>query len=189
MKVSEFIWTIDNALPGRTIHGFYNWAKSLNNGNPGTVGKENALDHNIRKVECFALDRTSKSLANVHWSNYLISVITQKLLKKYVKDTKAFYCEPTQVTAMEILKYSDNGFYKPHVDHFHMCPRTLTCLLMMNDDYEGGELFFTNPDGTEEIVISNKQNRAIIFPSNFLYPHAVKPVTKGVRYSLVCWIL
>jgi len=27
----------------------------------------------------------------------------------------------------------------------------------------------------------------VIFPSNFLYPHKVNPVTKGVRYSCVSW--
>ena len=27
----------------------------------------------------------------------------------------------------------------------------------------------------------------LIFPSNFLYPHRVDPVTKGVRYSYVSW--
>ena len=28
----------------------------------------------------------------------------------------------------------------------------------------------------------------IIFPSNFMYPHKVEPVTKGTRYSYISWI-
>ena len=32
-------------------------------------------------------------------------------------------------------------------------------------------------------------NRMIIWPSTFLYPHTVKPVTKGTRYSVVAWAL
>ena len=28
----------------------------------------------------------------------------------------------------------------------------------------------------------------IIFPSNFMYPHKVEPVTKGIRYSYISWI-
>jgi predicted 2-oxoglutarate/Fe(II)-dependent dioxygenase YbiX len=27
----------------------------------------------------------------------------------------------------------------------------------------------------------------LIWPSNFLYPHKVNPVKKGIRYSMVCW--
>ena len=29
----------------------------------------------------------------------------------------------------------------------------------------------------------------IIFPSNFMFPHEVKPVTKGERWSLVSWLM
>ena len=36
---------------------------------------------------------------------------------------------------------------------------------------------------TPEIV----PNRLIIWPSNFLFPHSVLPVTKGLRYSVVAW--
>ena len=28
----------------------------------------------------------------------------------------------------------------------------------------------------------------IVFPSNFMYPHKVEPVTKGTRYSYISWI-
>ena len=28
-----------------------------------------------------------------------------------------------------------------------------------------------------------------MFPSSFMYPHEVMPVTKGTRYSLVVWNL
>ena len=27
----------------------------------------------------------------------------------------------------------------------------------------------------------------IMFPSNFLYPHQVSPIKKGIRYSVVAW--
>jgi predicted 2-oxoglutarate/Fe(II)-dependent dioxygenase YbiX len=40
-------------------------------------------------------------------------------------------------------------------------------------------------DNTE---IKFKQGDLIIFPSIFLYPHRVEPVTKGVRYSFISWV-
>ena len=57
----------------------------------------------------------------------------------------------------------------------------LAGLFYINDDYEGGEFMLCN----EEIKL--KQGDCIIFPSVFLYPHEVKPVTKGTRYSWVLW--
>ena len=38
-------------------------------------------------------------------------------------------------------------------------------------------------------TVEKKANRMIIWPSNFLYPHSVKPVTEGIRYSVVSWAL
>ena len=28
----------------------------------------------------------------------------------------------------------------------------------------------------------------LIFPSNFLYPHKVKPILEGTRYSFITWV-
>ena len=36
-------------------------------------------------------------------------------------------------------------------------------------------------------VIPFEAGDVIIFPSNFMYPHRVEPVTKGARYSYVSW--
>ena len=30
---------------------------------------------------------------------------------------------------------------------------------------------------------------ALMFPSNFMYPHEVMPVTKGTRYSIITWFV
>jgi predicted 2-oxoglutarate/Fe(II)-dependent dioxygenase YbiX len=90
---------------------------------------------------------------------------------------------------IEILKYENTGFYTWHVDHFATIPRTMSCILLLNNDYEGGNLCFRNPDGSGEWEVEVKPNRMIIWPSNFLYPHTVKSVTKGKRYSVVAWAL
>ena len=33
-----------------------------------------------------------------------------------------------------------------------------------------------------------KAGEVIIFPSNFLYPHKVNPVSKGTRYTFISWV-
>ena len=58
----------------------------------------------------------------------------------------------------------------------------LSIIGVLNDDYEGGELVMF-----EDEVIELKQGDLMVFPSNFLYPHRVDPVTKGVRNTFVSW--
>ena len=38
----------------------------------------------------------------------------------------------------------------------------------------------------QKLIKINKGD-ILIFPSNFMYPHAVKPITKGKRYSYAAW--
>jgi len=58
----------------------------------------------------------------------------------------------------------------------------LSIIGVLNDDYEGGELMFHDKE------YETKTGDVVIFPSNFLYPHMVNPVTKGTRYSFVSWV-
>jgi predicted 2-oxoglutarate/Fe(II)-dependent dioxygenase YbiX len=89
------------------------------------------------------------------------------------------------------LKYGEGGHYVPHVDHGHDVPRTLSIIYFLNNDYEGGDLRFHNPDKNSEVykTVTSAPGRVIIWPSNFLYPHSVTPVTKGKRFVLVSWLL
>ena len=65
--------------------------------------------------------------------------------------------------------------------------RKMSCSVILNDDYEGGE-FCTKiiVDGeTVEHTIPAVAGDTLVFPSYI--NHCVKPVKKGVRYSLVQW--
>jgi len=56
-------------------------------------------------------------------------------------------------------------------------------LLFLNDDYEGGEFIVAGE------IFFPKKGSAIIFPSNFMYPHEVGIVTKGIRWSVLTWLM
>jgi hypothetical protein len=134
------------------------------------------------------LSNLSNSISNVHWFN-LLYFYFNKNLKQYKFDANILDYDYKNIFDIEILKYENSGFYTWHVDHFATIPRTMSCILLLNNDYEGGNLCFRNPDGSGEWEVEVKPNRMIIWPSNFLYPHTVKPVTKGKRYSVVAWAL
>ena len=85
--------------------------------------------------------------------------------------------------------YKETRLMAEHCDHIHSLfdgerkgIPTLTFLGMLNDDYEGGELIMW---GDEKIPMA--KGSAVVFPSCFLYPHRVEPVTSGTRYSCVSW--
>jgi PKHD-type hydroxylase len=65
--------------------------------------------------------------------------------------------------------------------------RKLSLTLSLNDDFEGGEfqIITGNPKNPE--TVPTKKGRCILFPSWVL--HKVAPVTKGIRQSVVVWVL
>jgi len=96
----------------------------------------------------------------------------------------------TEYTDFRINRYGEGGFMKSHIDNIHHSHGQkqgyphLTSLIFLNDNYDGGEFVLCGDKYIEKI-----QGSAIVFPSNFMYPHEVKEVTEGKRYSIMTWIL
>lgn len=89
---------------------------------------------------------------------------------------------------LQITKYEKGNFQNWHMDMGHggYSIRKLTFSIQLSapEDYEGGEfevLAYYDPMG-----FSKDQGTIIVFPTYVV--HRVKPVTKGIRYSLIGWI-
>lgn len=137
------------------------------------------------KEKPFRLD--SESMTEFHWLNYLGSIFMNGNNNYY----KTFNLDPqsNSLLNISILRYENSDHYKFHIDSGKDINRTLSMILMVNDDYEGGDLLFKDILNNKEIIIPKKAGNLIVWPSNFLFPHCVTPVTKGVRYSVVSWAL
>jgi len=85
----------------------------------------------------------------------------------------------------ELLRYKEGQFYTTHTDSFKNRPRAVSCSFALNDGYEGGEFAFFD----RELVYKLKKGSCIMFPSNFMYPHEIMPVTNGTRYSIITWFV
>jgi len=101
----------------------------------------------------------------------------------------AWKFDVTHSNQTDYLKYDVDGHYHAHVDTF-MKPgnkecRKLTVLVFLNDDFEGGKLFLQN--GHEKIYPPQEPGTCLVFPSFML--HGVEPVTKGIRRSIVTWLV
>ena len=99
------------------------------------------------------------------------------------------YLITNNLNQVDLLKYEIGGKYEIHIDHGYSTERTLTFILNLNEDYEGGDFVFYNQNKTEMKRIKCKTGTCIMFPSNFQYPHRIDPITKGTRYSIVAWLI
>lgn len=94
----------------------------------------------------------------------------------------------THSNQSEFLMYDVNGKYETHVDTFHMRSdqtRKLTVLVFLNDDFEGGKFYIQNSH--QRFYPQQTPGTVLVFPS--FMPHGVEPVTKGIRYSVVTWMV
>jgi predicted 2-oxoglutarate/Fe(II)-dependent dioxygenase YbiX len=115
----------------------------------------------------------------------------QSIILEYVKSFKLDWFTGWQgISVMKFLRYHPGQTMKTHWDQIHSIfdgerkgVPTLSIIGLLNDDFEGGELIMF-----EDKKIETKKGDILIFPSNFLYPHKIAPVTKGVRYSYVSWV-
>ena len=186
MELRNYVKVYDNVIPPQTIGNMIRWFNTCEF-TSGVVG-QGVLNKNIRNVQTKPLTNLGKSLTEAHWCNLLNKFFSESI-RTYAKDTNIKDLGVGQMTSIEILKYEVGGHYNFHVDHFAAQPRTMSMILLCNNDYEGGELGFANPDLTDELIVPVRPNRLIVWPSNFLFPHGVKPITKRTRYSVVGWAL
>jgi predicted 2-oxoglutarate/Fe(II)-dependent dioxygenase YbiX len=104
-------------------------------------------------------------------------------IKKYNEKFPLTHIE--EDSGYELLRYKEGQFYIQHTDSFKDRPRAVSCSFVLNDDYEGGDFAFFD----RELKYKPKKGSCIMFPSNFMYPHEIMPVTSGTRYSIVTWFV
>jgi predicted 2-oxoglutarate/Fe(II)-dependent dioxygenase YbiX len=118
------------------------------------------------------LDNKIKDCVN----DYLINVVPNSF-------------ELQEVSKIRFNRYQVGTNMKMHHDHIHTLfdgekkgVPILSILGLLNDDFEGGDFLMFDAK-----KVQLKAGDIILFPSNFLYPHAVTTITKGTRYSFVSW--
>ena len=122
-----------------------------------------------------------------------VKICLEKVIKNYKKDFPDF--STSYLTNFRINRYSTGEYKSKHIDAIVYQPYfnknleqrfgfpQVSILLFLNDDYKGGELKILNT------YYHPFTGSAIIFPSNFMYPHSVEKVEKGFRWSIVTWLM
>lgn len=106
-----------------------------------------------------------------------------KIFEQYLNDYRSrYYIPKLKYISIEALKYEPGEKYVMHFDNGskHVANRIVSTVIYLNDNYEGGEIEFTNFD----IKVKPKKASMVIFPSNYPYMHIAHQVNSGVRYAL-----
>jgi len=104
----------------------------------------------------------------LHIQNKICPTFSDKLINK--------------TSNIRILRYQEGENIKDHSDVADNI--RASCTINLNEDYEGGEFRFFNGQIKEKF----KTGDAIIFPAEPIWIHGTEPITKGVRYSINCFL-
>ena len=162
LKEKELSWT---------QHTFYNSRTNTF----GTISAEKELDVSFDALPA------NQELMDIIWNH----------LSKYLSELDfPWYNSWSGFTQIRFNRYNETRLMAKHCDHIQSMfdgerkgVPILSVVGVLNDDYKGGE-FVMFDDTTIEL----SKGALLIFPSNFLYPHKVLPVTKGSRYTFVSWV-
>jgi hypothetical protein len=83
--------------------------------------------------------------------------------------------------AFNFVKYNPGKYFKVHSDDGPYYTCTISSVVYLNDDYEGGEIAYPRHD----LVIKPEAGDILINPSTFVYEHASLEVKSGQKYAVV----
>lgn len=149
-------------------------------------GESGEYHHVDRNNDSIALDQ-SLSAELVQYQTLLLPQVAHQCAMVYKALNK--FTTFSADTNYQLLRYKPGQHFHEHVDHIVGHPswgrRQLSFLLYLNDDYEGGELWFPR----QKLRLKPKAGDAVLFPSHYTHPHASLDVSRGVKYSVVTWFV
>lgn len=174
-QVDRIIKVLDNSLSNS---GRYAWneAKVTNSNQP------------IKKArDCVDFKMNTKSLGAKNDLNKDLHDIYEEVfnkLKMCIDDYSRYW--GINVNFYEIfnfVKYEGEGkHFRIHADDGPAYKCTVSAVIYLNDDYEGGEIYFPRLDKLE---VKPGYGDIAIFPSNYMYEHASLPIKSGTKYCVV----
>lgn len=184
-KLDDYIVLIKGGMTGALCDAIIGEYYDCNLWESAKISKDGILDESERKVDeisissDFVISQNSKKRQEL--DRYIYATVGTAL--DSYREKFAGVCAEED-TGYNLLRYKESYHYKEHVDSVgQQLYREVSCSIALNSGYDGGEFAFF---GGEKIYALEKGD-ILMFPSNFMYPHAVLPVTKGERISIVTW--
>lgn len=119
-----------------------------------------------------------------------IGILIENLVNRLKPIIEDFFKVKIQPTGQTVVKWTPGLFQMPHADkELHQgkdagLPNDfpnydIASLFYINDDYEGGELYFPH----QKIQFKPKRGAAYFFPGDMNYVHGVTEIKNSIRYT------
>jgi hypothetical protein len=171
----RYINTLESNLNG---NGKYKWSDATVTNSKTPIKKaRDCVDFKYKQQDLGPKDNNNAELLELHEEIY------QKL--KFCVDDYARYWGISVVyyEAFNFVKYEGEGkHFNIHADHGPMYNCTVSAVIYINEDYEGGEIKFPRLDGYTH---TPKIGDILLCPSNYIYEHASLPMKEGIKYCVV----
>lgn len=174
-KIKKYIDTLERNLIDGSI---YSWSEARVTNDERPIKKAR---------DCVDFKMNSKSLGAKNQLNSELHEIYDEIfdgLRRCVDDYSRYW--GINVNFYEIfnfVKYDGEGkHFRIHADDGPHYKCAVSAVIYLNDDYEGGEIFFPRLDKT---TVKPGYGDIAIFPSNYAYEHASLPIKSGTKYCVV----
>ena len=206
MNLSNYFWYFKSVIPPRICDDIIKYGLSKKEGlaRTGGFGDKKLSKDQIQNMK-------KKRNSDITWLN---DTWIYKEIQPYVhiaNKNAGWNFDWDFSESCQFTKYKLNQYYDWHCDswdkpydkpddkntHGKIRKLSMTCQLTDGSEYEGGELEFDfrnyaphMRDEAKHLIKAKEilpKGSIVVFPSELW--HRVKPVTKGIRYSLVVWHL
>jgi hypothetical protein len=161
-----------------STNGKYSWSEAQVTNSTTPIKKaRDAVDFKYKQSDLGPKDETNSELIDLHEEIY------QKL-KSCIDDYAKYWgINVLYYEAFNFVKYEGEGtHFNIHADHGPAYNCTVSAVIYLNDDYQGGEIKFPRLDN---FVHTPKSGDIAVFPSNYIYEHASLPMKSGTKYCVV----
>lgn len=173
---NKVINTLESKLSNSSSH-IYKWHSAM-------VTESDSAMSDARDCVDFKISSTSYGPRNEENSElYDIHQTTFDAIHPNVQDYGRYWgVGISYYEAFNFVKYEGAGkHFNIHADHGPAYVTTVSVVAYLNDNYEGGEIYFPRFD----LTIKPKQGDVVVFPSTYVYEHASLPMKNGTKYSVV----
>ena len=184
-KVDDYIWK-QNIIPKKLCHKTVKeisktkWITHLwYNNEKGNLDSERTRESQMQP---------GNQVQQNTFAPYLIKALNEYQRTYSVYGGRSGVNWLNNLSVLKFNKYEKGSMMRKHYDHIldifdgkKKGVPILSIIVQLNDGYKGAQFCL------REKEIPLKAGDVLFFPSNFMYPHEVKEITKGVRYSIACW--
>jgi len=151
------------------------WSNAQVNDSEEVSHARNCLDLRFKRENLGKQLPENKALYDIHTK---VEIALDKCLRHY---ESLWHLQMQYKEAFNFVKYLPGKYFKVHADHgpYYVC--TISAVVYLNDDYEGGEIQF----GRHGLTIKPEAGDILINPSTYVYEHASLEIRSGIKYAVV----